>query len=107
MIDLKLEPVFSVLPLAIHLDLHRIRLRQFDADSGKADEMVMIAIGLRASVGTLLSSVFIRRTEYLLDALKNSTLSSAATMLTAHHLRFFSRCLQGSFSHGIFAIRTP
>ena len=108
MIDLKLEPVFSVLPLAIHLDLHRIRLRQFDADSGKADEMVMIAIGAPGLCGYAAvlrlhpkDRIFAGRIEkqYLVQCCNNAHSTSPPFLFTLPARQLFS--------HGIFAIRTP
>ena len=108
MIDLKLEPVFSVLPLAIHLDLHRIRLRQFDADSGKADEMVMIAIGAPGLCGYAAvlrlhpkDRIFAGRIEkqYLVQCCNNAHSTSPPFLFTLPAKQLFS--------HGIFAIRTP
>ena len=108
MIDLKLEPVFSVLPLSIHLDLHRIRLRQFDADGGKADQVVVIAIGTPgfcryAAVLRLhpKDRIFAGRIEkqYLVQCCNNAHSTSPPFPFTLPARQLFS--------HGIFAIRTP
>ena len=108
MIDLKLEPVFSVLPLSIHLDLHRIRLRQFDADGGKADQVVMIAIGAPGFCGYAAvlrfhpkNRIFAGRIEkqYLVQCCNNAHSTSPPFLFTLPAKQLFS--------HGIFAIRTP
>ena len=108
MIDLKLEPVFSVLPLSIHLDLHRIRLRQFDADGGKADQVVVIAIGTPgfcryAAVLRLhpKDRIFAGRIEkqYLVQCCNNAHSTSPPFPFTLPARQLFS--------HGIFAIQTP
>ena len=108
MIDLKLEPVFSVLPLSIHLDLHRIRLRQFDADGGKADQVVVIAIGTPgfcryAAVLRLhpKDRIFAGRIEkqYLVQCCNNAHSTSPPFPFTLPAKQLFS--------HGIFAIQTP
>ena len=108
MIDLKLEPVFSVLPLSIHLDLHRIRLRQFDADGGKADQVVMIAIGAPGLCGYAAvlrfhpkNRIFAGRIEkqYLVQCCNNAHSTSPPFPFTLPAKQLFS--------HGIFAIQTP
>ena len=108
MIDLKLKPVFSVLPLSIHLDLHRIRLRQFDADGGKADQVVVIAIGTPgfcryAAVLRLhpKDRIFAGRIEkqYLVQCCNNAHSTSPPFLFTLPAKQLFS--------HEIFAIRTP
>ena len=108
MIDLKLKPVFSVLPLSIHLDLHRIRLRQFDADGGKADQVVVIAIGTPgfcryAAVLRLhpKDRIFAGRIEkqYFVQCCNNAHSTSPPFLFTLPAKQLFS--------HGIFAIQTP
>ena len=108
MIDLKLKPVFSVLPLSIHLDLHRIRLRQFDADGGKADQVVVIAIGAPGFCGYAAvlrfhpkNRIFAGRIEkqYLVQCCNNAHSTSPPFPFTLPAKQLFS--------HGIFAIRTP
>ena len=108
MIDLKLKSVFSVLPLSIHLDLHRIRLRQFDANGGKADQVVVIAIGTPgfcryAAVLRLhpKDRIFAGRIEkqYLVQCCNNAHSTSPPFLFTLPARQLFS--------HGIFAIRTP
>ena len=108
MIDLKLEPVFSVLPLSIHLDLHRIRLRQFDANGGKADQVVMIVIGAPGLCGYAAvlrfhpkDRIFAGRIEkqYLVQCCNNAHSTSPPFLFTLPARQLFS--------HGIFAIRTP
>ena len=108
MIDLKLEPVFSVLPLSIHLDLHRIRLRQFDADGGKADQVVVIAIGAPGFCGYAAvlrfhpkNRIFAGRIEkqYLVQCCNNAHSTSPPFPFTLPAKQLFS--------HGIFAIQTP
>ena len=108
MIDLKLKPVFSVLPLSIHLDLHRIRLRQFDADGGKADQVVVIAIGAPGLCGYAAvlrfhpkNRIFAGRIEkqYLVQCCNNAHSTSPPFLFTLPARQLFS--------HGIFAIRTP
>ena len=108
MIDLKLKPVFSVLPLSIHLDLHRIRLRQFDADGGKADQVVVIAIGAPGFCGYAAvlrfhpkDRIFAGRIEkqYLVQCCNNAHSTSPPFLFTLPAKQLFS--------HGIFAIRTP
>ena len=108
MIDLKLKPVFSVLPLSIHLDLHRIRLRQFDADGGKADQVVVIAIGTPgfcryAAVLRLHPEdrIFAGRIEkqYFVQCCNNAHSTSPPFLFTLPARQLFS--------HGIFAIQTP
>ena len=108
MIDLKLRPVFSVLPLSIHLDLHRIRLRQFDADGGKADQVVVIAIGTPgfcryAAVLRLhpKDRIFAGRIEkqYFVQCCNNAHSTSPPFLFTLPARQLFS--------HGIFAIQTP
>ena len=108
MIDLKLEPVFSVLPLSIHLDLHRIRLRQFDADGGKADQVVVIAIGtpgfcryaavLRLHPKDRILAGRIEK-QYLVQCCNNAHSTSPPFPFTLPARQLFS--------HGIFAIQTP
>ena len=108
MIDLKLEPVFSVLPLSIHLDLHRIRLRQFDADGGKADQVVVIAIGtpgfcryaavLRLHPKDRILAGRIEK-QYLVQCCNNAHSTSPPFPFTLPAKQLFS--------HGIFAIQTP
>ena len=108
MIDLKLKPVFSVLPLSIHLDLHRIRLRQFDADGGKADQVVVIAIGAPGFCGYAAvlrfhpkNRIFAGRIEkqYLVQCCNNAHSTSPPFLFTLPAKQLFS--------HGIFAIQTP
>ena len=108
MIDLKLKPVFSVLPLSIHLDLHRIRLRQFDADGGKADQVVVIAIGTPGfcRYAAVLrfhpkDRIFAGRIEkqYLVQCCNNAHSTSPPFLFTLPAKQLFS--------HGIFAIQTP
>ena len=108
MIDLKLKPVFSVLPLSIHLDLHRIRLRQFDADGGKADQVVVIAIGAPGFCGYAAvlrfhpkDRIFAGRIEkqYLVQCCNNAHSTSPPFPFTLPAKQLFS--------HGIFAIQTP
>ena len=108
MIDLKLKPVFSVLPLSIHLDLHRIRLRQFDANGGKADQVVMIAIGASGLCGYAAvlrfhpkDRIFAGRIEkqYLVQCCNNAHSTSPPFPFTLPAKQLFS--------HGIFAIQTP
>ena len=108
MIDLKLKPVFSVLPLSIHLDLHRIRLRQFDADGGKADQVVVIAVGTPGFCGYAAvlrlhpkDRIFAGRIEkqYLVQCCNNAHSTSPPFLFTLPARQLFS--------HGIFAIRTP
>ena len=108
MIDLKLEPVFSVLPLSIHLDLHRIRLRQFDANGGKADQVVVIAIGTPGFCGYAAvlrlhpkDRIFAGRIEkqYLVQCRNNAHSTSPPFPFTLPAKQLFS--------HGIFAIQTP
>ena len=108
MIDLKLKSVFSVLPLSIHLDLHRIRLRQFDANGSEADQVVVIAIGTPgfcryAAVLRLhpKDRIFAGRIEkqYLVQCCNNAHSTSPPFLFTLPAKQLFS--------HGIFAIRTP
>ena len=108
MIDLKLKPVFSVLPLSIHLDLHRIRLRQFDANGSEADQVVMIAIGASGLCGYAAvlrfhpkNRIFAGRIEkqYLVQCRNNAHSTSPPFLFTLPAKQLFS--------HGIFAIRTP
>ena len=108
MIDLKLEPVFSILPLSIHLDLHCIRLRQFDADGGKADQVVVIAIGAPGLCGYAAvlcfhpkDRIFAGRIEkqYFVQCCNNAHSTSPPFLFTLPAKQLFS--------HGIFAIRTP
>ena len=108
MIDLKLKPVFSVLPLSIHLDLHRIRLRQFDANGSEADQVVMIAIGASGLCGYAAvlrfhpkNRIFAGRIEkqYLVQCCNNAHSTSPPFLFTLPAKQLFS--------HGIFAIRTP
>ena len=108
MIDLKLKPVFSVLPLSIHLDLHRIRLRQFDADGGKADQVVVITIGAPGFCGYAAvlrfhpkNRIFAGRIEkqYLVQCCNNAHSTSPPFPFTLPAKQLFS--------HGIFAIQTP
>ena len=108
MIDLKLKSVFSVLPLSIHLDLHRIRLRQFDADGGKADQVVVIAIGAPGFCGYAAvlrfhpkNRIFAGRIEkqYLVQCCNNAHSTSPPFPFTLPAKQLFS--------HGIFAIQTP
>lgn len=108
MIDLKLKSVFSVLPLSIHLDLHRIRLRQFDANGGKADQVVVIAIGAPGFCGYAAvlrfhpkNRIFAGRIEkqYLVQCCNNAHNTSPPFLFTLPAKQLFS--------HGIFAIQTP
>ena len=108
MIDLKLEPVFSVLPLSIHLDLHCIRLRQFDANGSEADQVVVIAIGAPGFCGYAAvlrfhpkDRIFAGRIEkqYLVQCCNNAHSTSPPFLFTLPAKQLFS--------HGIFAIRTP
>ena len=108
MIDLKLKSVFSVLPLSIHLDLHRIRLRQFDANGGKADQVVVIAVGTPGLCGYAAvlrlhpkDRIFAGRIEkqYLVQCCNNAHSTSPPFPFTLPAKQLFS--------HGIFAIQTP
>ena len=108
MIDLKLKSVFSVLPLSIYLDLHRIRLRQFDANGGKADQVVVIAVGTPGLCGYAAvlrlhpkDRIFAGRIEkqYLVQCCNNAHSTSPPFPFTLPAKQLFS--------HGIFAIQTP
>ena len=108
MIDLKLKPVFSVLPLSIHLDLHRIRLRQFDADGGKADQMVMIAIGTPGLCGYAAVLRLHPKDRILAGRIEKQYLVQCCNNAHSTSPPFpFTLPAKQLFSHGIFAIQTP